>query len=80
MIDYRVTTADLDDRIVAGAAHYSVAEDGSLRFTTDGREVATIGAGEWVEVHDVGTRLVDTWPPDDLEYLLQDLAHLLGVG
>lgn len=80
MIGYGVTMADLDDRIVEGAAHYAVADDGSLRFTTDGREVETIGPGEWVEVHEVGTRLAITWPPDDLEYLMHDLAYLLGVG
>jgi thymidine phosphorylase len=71
--------ASLDDRVVDGAAHYAVRENGDLAFLTDGNEIAAIPAGEWIEVEEIGERLAENWPPDDLDYLMHDLAYLLGV-
>lgn len=80
MIGYRVTMSDLADRTIDGAARYAVEDDGGLVFTTDGQQVAAIEPGSWVEVHETEPRLVKEWPPADLDYLMENLAELLGVG
>lgn len=77
MIGFRVTLATLEDEVVEGAVNYTVTEDGGLVLRTDGHAVATFRVGEWLEVHPVGTRLTERWPPPGLHYLMHDLTHLL---
>ncbi len=79
VIGYRVTLDNLESRTVS-AARYSVGDDGRLLFTTDGVEVESVEAGRWIEVDQLGSPLVSSWPPPDLDYLMNDLAVLLGVG
>ena len=62
------------------ATHYNVADDGMLAIWIEKSEVARLQPGTWLEVRDLGTRLTNSWPPDNLELLISEIYYVLCVG
>lgn len=62
------------------STHYVVTDDGSLVVFADDNEVFRATSDEWIDIRELGTRLAATWPPDDLEFLLDNLYTKLGLG
>ena len=75
-----VVRADLDEAVVPAGRDYDVGEDGTLTFRSGRHVVATFPAGEWVEVRRIGRPLRATWPPDDLDRVIDNVLEALVVG
>jgi hypothetical protein len=78
MLGYDVTLTSGSVETIE-ADRYEVAEDASVVFYGGGREVARVQAGAWVEIHEVGRRLAESWPPPRLCSVLEAVASRLGV-
>jgi hypothetical protein len=62
------------------ATNSDVADDGSIAVLADDNVVLRAGAGSWIEIRPIGRRLTTSWPPDNLDLLLDNLSYKLGVG
>lgn len=78
MLGYRVTLASGSiERIEADS--YEVTNDASALFHGGNRTVAQLPAGTWIEIHEIGERLADSWPSPLLDQVLDTVAARLGV-
>jgi hypothetical protein len=62
------------------ATGYEVDDDGALVVLVGDEAVRRVPALAWVAVDLLGEPLAETWPPDDLDLLLDRLAWKLVVG
>ena len=62
------------------ATRYDVGDDGDLVLIAGDAEARRFAAGSWITVDQVGRPLAATWPPDDLDEVLERLHWKAGVG
>jgi hypothetical protein len=65
--------------VFAEATTYNVQEDGDLVLRVGEEVIRTVAAGSWVLIEPVGRPLSPSWPPDELELLLDSVRHELAV-
>ncbi len=81
MSGFRVVLEDLSEVGVPLAVDYVVSDLGDLVFRDGDQQTTTFVVGTWVEVlEDIsGNQLRESWPPENLDALMDTLLHELVV-